>query len=340
MGRGNRIDEVDIAKGIGILLVVIGHSIPDANTGIQNLWWGGIFKWIYSFHMALFMAMAGFLFWNKVEKEKDIVEKQNETLKRAKRLLIPYCFYSFIIFGAKMVFSAWSRKPVGMGTLVDVAFGNSPCGNVWFLWTLFMISVIVLWLPRNEHPEWLMMVFGMGYFFQDSIPWFDTFGISRILNMGVWFCVGLVMAKHYDKLARLKEQAGWKLWICVFGTFDAQVLLLKVKEYYTTILIKMMLCIVGIFLIWLISVLLIHSAKESFICSKLRFFGRESMVIYLLSYFIQTPGVTAYAKIGDFGIPYWLWVVGLAIGSITFAVIASNLVIRRNQLLSKLMIGE
>lgn len=40
MERGERIDEVDIAKGIGILLVVIGHSIPDANIGIQNLWGG------------------------------------------------------------------------------------------------------------------------------------------------------------------------------------------------------------------------------------------------------------------------------------------------------------
>lgn len=38
MERGERIDEVDIAKGIGILLVVIGHSIPDTNIGIQNLW--------------------------------------------------------------------------------------------------------------------------------------------------------------------------------------------------------------------------------------------------------------------------------------------------------------
>ena len=290
--------------------------------------------------MALFMAMAGFLFWNKVKKEKDIVEKQNEVQKRAKRLLIPYCFYSFIIFGAKIAFSAWSRKPVGMETLLEIAFGNSPCGNVWFLWTLFMLSVIVLWLPQNKYPEWFMLVFGAGYFFQDSIPWFDTFGISRILNMGVWFCVGLVMAKHYDKLERLRKQAGWKLWICVFCTFDVQVLLLKVREYYATIFIKMMLGIAGIFLIWLISVLLMHSAKESFICNELRFFGKESMSIYLLSYFVQTPGVTVYTKIGNLGIPYLLWVVGLSTGSIAFAIAASNLVIKKNRLLSKMMIGE
>lgn len=29
--------EIDIAKGIGILLVVLGHAVPDANTGIQNM---------------------------------------------------------------------------------------------------------------------------------------------------------------------------------------------------------------------------------------------------------------------------------------------------------------
>ena len=28
--------EIDIAKGIGILLVVLGHAVPDANTGIQK----------------------------------------------------------------------------------------------------------------------------------------------------------------------------------------------------------------------------------------------------------------------------------------------------------------
>ena len=50
-----RSPEIDIAKGIGILLVVLGHAVPDANTGIQNMFWAAAFNWIYSFHMALFM---------------------------------------------------------------------------------------------------------------------------------------------------------------------------------------------------------------------------------------------------------------------------------------------
>ena len=47
-----RSPEIDIAKGIGILLVVLGHAVPDANMGIQNMFWAAVFNWIYSFHMA------------------------------------------------------------------------------------------------------------------------------------------------------------------------------------------------------------------------------------------------------------------------------------------------
>lgn len=39
--NNGRYTEIDIAKGIGILLVVIGHAVPDANTGIMNDFWGG-----------------------------------------------------------------------------------------------------------------------------------------------------------------------------------------------------------------------------------------------------------------------------------------------------------
>ena len=43
-----RSPEIDIAKGIGILLVVLGHAVPDANTGIQNMFWAVVFNWIFT----------------------------------------------------------------------------------------------------------------------------------------------------------------------------------------------------------------------------------------------------------------------------------------------------
>ena len=61
-----RLKEIDILKGIGIFCVLIGHSIPDANTQISNYFWGGVFRWIYSFHMPLFIAISGFLYFDSI----------------------------------------------------------------------------------------------------------------------------------------------------------------------------------------------------------------------------------------------------------------------------------
>ena len=52
------LDDIDIAKAIGIILVVIGHCIP-----------GKITNFIYLFHMPMFFMITGYVFkpeenWN------------------------------------------------------------------------------------------------------------------------------------------------------------------------------------------------------------------------------------------------------------------------------------
>jgi len=55
-----RLDWIDIAKGIGIILVVLGHTlVPQVReTGFAGFLW--IF--IYNFHMPLFFFLSGYLF--------------------------------------------------------------------------------------------------------------------------------------------------------------------------------------------------------------------------------------------------------------------------------------
>lgn len=52
MDKIKRIDWIDVAKGVGIFLMVMGHtSMPDA-----------VNRWIYSFHMPLFFLLSGLVF--------------------------------------------------------------------------------------------------------------------------------------------------------------------------------------------------------------------------------------------------------------------------------------
>ena len=47
-----RLEWIDKAKGIGIILVILGHTICPPN----------IKFWLYSFHMPLFFFLSGYVF--------------------------------------------------------------------------------------------------------------------------------------------------------------------------------------------------------------------------------------------------------------------------------------
>ena len=55
----NRINSLDMAKGIGIILVVVGHS-----TFLEE----NVLTWISSFHMPLFFVLSGILIRKKNEE--------------------------------------------------------------------------------------------------------------------------------------------------------------------------------------------------------------------------------------------------------------------------------
>ena len=70
MESKKRILEIDIAKGLAIILAVIGHAFPDA---MKGFWIAGkdsiaasTESFIYSFHMPLFFMCSGFLLYTKL----------------------------------------------------------------------------------------------------------------------------------------------------------------------------------------------------------------------------------------------------------------------------------
>lgn len=121
---------IDVLKGIGILLVMLGH---------QNL---AIGHFIYSFHMPLFFIISGYLYKKKNVKESVIKDFQS--------LIIPY-FIGCVFVVSQDVSFAFAKHDIsyitnsvfailwGCGyTSDEVLFGNMPSiGAIWFLLALF-----------------------------------------------------------------------------------------------------------------------------------------------------------------------------------------------------------
>src|SRR5688500_482902 len=103
-GRGiltmsKRIEYLDIAKGIGILLVVLGHNDFEViSLFVQRL--------IYSFHMPLFFFLSGY-FLNTAVPFFDFIKK------RFNALLKPFFFTIFLIY-----FTSISFEKMGFNTAI------------------------------------------------------------------------------------------------------------------------------------------------------------------------------------------------------------------------------
>ena len=129
----NRLAFFDIAKGTGIILVIIAH-IEYVDFGIRN--------YIVSFHMPLFFVVSGMLACLTGEAEK---ETGKVLLKKLKRIMLPYLVFSILypVIDICYYYVTGNGDPFGSlrQNIYDslVLYGNSV---LWFLPTAFFGDVL------------------------------------------------------------------------------------------------------------------------------------------------------------------------------------------------------
>lgn len=87
---------IDYAKGLAILLVVIGHLLQYNIVGTSAK---ELFDMIYSFHMPLFMLLSGYV--ASLSIEKYLSRKVEYIRKKVCSLVVPFVFmgggkYAFV----------------------------------------------------------------------------------------------------------------------------------------------------------------------------------------------------------------------------------------------------
>lgn len=131
-----RLDWLDIAKGIAILLVIVGHTVSNPSP-IRQI--------IFSFHMPLFFVLAGYTF-----RAKPWVEMLKSSCTR---LLVPYFLVAMswwvpysLMTGASIdgatLFSGVGMLVFASGTAVP-GFGFDAVGMSWFLMALFVSRLLL-----------------------------------------------------------------------------------------------------------------------------------------------------------------------------------------------------
>lgn len=135
--RAERIKELDIAKGICILLMVIGHSgMPDA-----------LHRFIYAFHMPFFFFVSGIT--TNVSKSL-FPYLQN----KIKGLLVPFLIYDLIHFPSYALIYNRSAIEQFISEFNEGSFGSA----LWFVPILFMAHIINWLVPRKKIVEFVAIL--------------------------------------------------------------------------------------------------------------------------------------------------------------------------------------
>lgn len=140
---------IDIAKGIGIIVMVLGHCYHEKNV---------ILKLIYAFHMPLFFIITGILLSMHTGEEKIVVHIK----KRISRLLVPYFWFelAYAVLLSSIAFLA-HENPINrfMGCIKPTVMliGKTV---TWYLPCLFLAEIIfgVLLKLRTRTVCWIIIM--------------------------------------------------------------------------------------------------------------------------------------------------------------------------------------
>lgn len=98
-----RIEWIDVARGIAIFLVCLGHRDIPAFLG----------KWIYSFHLPAFFWISGY-----ITKYDSDISFGNFLKKKVKGLLVPYASLSLVYIFLEFVYAfLFNKNDVGVKTI-------------------------------------------------------------------------------------------------------------------------------------------------------------------------------------------------------------------------------
>lgn len=144
-----RVEYIDVAKGIGIVCMLIGHHIQDAELLVE---------WIYSFHMPLFFFLTGYLYESRERKTQAFGVLLR---KQAQRLLYPYATFSTLMLLWKFTFHIVCGVPYvageePFGIMVRNALTTYGIHALWFLPAMFWASTIYRIISQRERPSWVL----------------------------------------------------------------------------------------------------------------------------------------------------------------------------------------
>lgn len=317
--------ELNISRGIGIFLVILGHSFP-TETFNNNFLWVYIHKFIYSFHMPLFFFLSGF-FAFKIYDIYNLKQYKKFICKKFKRLMIPYFLITLIAVPIKLFMNKFAERPTTLNKLLmDILIYplNNPIIFFWFLHALFLVFLIAIVFVKM--PKKYMVIITC---ILSLLPFQYTklFNINGIIHYGVYFYIGLYI-KDFYKGIKIKKTLILPILALLIGINFVNTNSINILNliFLTTSMLGIYLCVNISYLI-----------KDKNIGELFNMLGDYSYDIFLISWFFQTGSRIVFYQMLHFN--YNISILIMFISGF-LPILLSKFILRKSIILSELFLGR
>ena len=289
--KRTRLNYVDLAKGVAMLLVMLGHCKHTPKL---------LEAWLYTFHMPLFFALSGYtLNLDRFCTFKEFARN------RFRRLIIPYFWLAFslailrIVFRESLAFSVKHLK-----WLISIPIGwrlNGWYFTMWFIPTLFFAELLFYILFRKKQNSKKSFVFAMmGSFLMGIIASKKVKGFIWSLDLVPFALVFLILGYMLHSLVendrghRCGLEAVIFLWIVNLVT--------GFWNYKCYSMVDLYYCKTGHPILFLVSacsgvlgtILVCKMIEKN---KLIEYIGRNSLVYYAFQNSLVIPIVTNWIKL-------------------------------------------
>lgn len=306
--------EIDICKGIAIILVIVFHAFILYPIRLIDIpWCKYIMDIIGSFFMPVFFLVSGFLFANSKNKSYTHILSS-----KGQRLFIPLLTFEVITLGLKLLVpSLINRKVFGIYDYIKnfILFG----GELWFVYVLLLIFLI--WgflLPRMKPYMIIASIIGL-QILHICIGGFasNLFLNERVIYFSTFFLLGYIT--HDFIREKLNQKYVFVALLLIFVLINV-IFVDRLPKFFGWFSIT---AIVGSFFCWSLSFKLVNRKIGKW----LSYCGKYSLQFYIFNGFALVPARVLMCNVLHITNTMALWI-SISIISIIGVIVITEIVKR------------
>jgi fucose 4-O-acetylase-like acetyltransferase len=192
-GEKGRVEWVDYCKGVGILLVVVGHALGGLQAGgvlADSYAYNFIEEFLYTFHMPLFFFLSGLFV-----RRSALRSVSGFFLDKMSVLIYPYFIWSIFQGGIQAISTHYANNSLSIVALMKIFY--IPIDQYWFLYTMFVMMIIYrLFRVVFDRDVVFFLLAIVGFVLEKSGPYVIQWDVAHCVgSFMIYFAAGAVVSQ-------------------------------------------------------------------------------------------------------------------------------------------------